>query len=94
MQCLKLALTFILCTVSIISCVCWVKSAVAEVLEKIGDPAKGVVGSHLVYGDESGKAIDLIETAKQQSKWNKLAAAFAAVASICQAALVVLPSAQ
>lgn len=94
MKYLSLILTIVLCGASIISCFFWVKSAVAEVPRRMADPEKGIPASHLTYGDEKGKEIDLIETAKQQSKWNKFAAAFAAVAAISQAILVVIPSAQ
>ncbi|NMZ56544.1 MULTISPECIES: hypothetical protein [Pseudomonas chlororaphis group] len=77
---LKLLLTVLLCISSIISCFCWAKSALAKV------PAK-VPGTILVWTDESGFQTDLAATAKAQTKWNQIAAAFASVAAITQGIL-------
>lgn len=83
MNSLKLWLTVTLCACSIISCFCWAKSALATV------PAK-IPGSHLVWVDDNGFETDLVATAQAQTRWNRVAAAFASVAAIAQAALVVI----
>jgi hypothetical protein len=83
MYSLKLLLTVLLCACSLISCLCWAKSALAKV------PAK-IPGSHLVWTDESGFETDLVATAQTQTKWNKVAAAFASVAAIAQGALAAI----
>lgn len=75
----KLLITILLCASAILSCICWVKSALAHV------PA--TVSSRLVYTSENGLKTDLTATAAMQSSWNRWAAGFGACAAICQAVL-------
>jgi hypothetical protein len=80
MLCFKLLVTILLCSSAIVSCVFWGKSAMARA------PAARL-GSTLIYVDEEGGETDLIATAALQGRWNKWAAAFAAIAALCQSIL-------
>lgn len=83
METFKTVVTIVLCVSAIISAFCWAKSAAAKV------PAK-FPGSRLVWKDEDGSQTDLVETAKKQGKWNKIAAIFASIAAVAQAILPLL----
>ncbi|MBO0369436.1 hypothetical protein GIB23_20375 [Pseudomonas putida] len=84
MEHLKTGLVAFLCLTSAFSAFSWAKSATAHV------PAK-IPGSIIVWEHEDGTQTDLKATMDKQSKWNKIAAAFAAVAAVTQAGLALLP---
>lgn len=84
MEHLKTALMTLLCLTSVASAFSWAKSAVAHV------PAK-FPGSTVVWKHEDGSQTDLKATMEKQSRWNKIAAAFAAVAAVTQAVLALIP---
>ena len=84
---IKLGLTAMMCLFAILSCICWVKSATASAgVKEAKDENPGTI---LEFFDETG-SIDVIATAKVQARWNKWAAAFAAVAALAQAALALV----
>ncbi len=84
MESWKIAVNAALCVSAIISAGCWAMSAVAHVPPK-------PKGTFIVWTDEAGRQTDVSATVEKQAKWNKVAAAFASLAALLQAALVVLP---
>lgn len=87
MEKIKLGLTAMMCLFAILSCICWVKSATASA--EVKEAKDGKPGTILVFYDEAG-SIDVIATAKVQARWNRWAAAFAAVAALAQAVLALV----
>jgi hypothetical protein len=80
---LKLVLTVLLCGTAFASCYFWIKSATVTVPVAEDDGWTGV----LLSKDGKKGPVDVLATAEAQTRWNKWAAAFAAVAAVCQAAL-------
>lgn len=80
----KLGFTILVALFSLGSCFLWVKSATAAVLhDEAADSWSGVL---LTRVSKKG-TVDILKTAEEQTKWNKLAAGFAAAAAISQVAL-------
>jgi hypothetical protein len=85
----KVALALTLAA-SVVSALCWVMSARAEVRAKPGTAGVGaLLGGDIVIKNASGQRIDLIDTMAMQSKWNRWAAIFAALATSAQVLTVV-----
>lgn len=80
----KLIFTIFVGMFSLGSCLLWVKSATVQVLhEESSDRWTGV----LLTKSTADGTVDILKTAEDQTKWNKLAAGFAAAAAICQVVL-------
>lgn len=79
MESVETALKVVLCASSAISAASWAISAATNV------PAT-FPRSRLIWRHEDGSRTDLVETAKHQGKWNKIAAIFASVAAASQTA--------
>ncbi|VVN84274.1 hypothetical protein [Pseudomonas fluorescens] len=78
-------LTIVVSLLSLVSGGFWIRSATARVLhddEKTDDVG---MKPFAIVDNEGGDALDVLETAKLQSKWNRLAAWFAGGAAIAQA---------
>ncbi|CAI2797054.1 hypothetical protein K7402_04865 [Pseudomonas fluorescens group sp.] len=77
-------LTAVVSLLTLISGVFWIRSATARVLH---DPSRrdgaGMLSSAIV-DDSGGMNVDVLETAKLQSRWNKWAAMFAGAAALVQ----------
>jgi hypothetical protein len=72
------------------SAFCWVMSAKAEVAAKPDTAGFGaLLGGDIVIKNAAGQRIDLIDTIAMQSKWNRWAAVFAAIATGAQVLAVV-----
>lgn len=81
----KLAFTVLVALFSLGSCCLWVKSATVEVFhDESADSWSGVL---LTKSTKKG-TVDILKTAEEQTKWNKLAAGCAAAAAICQVVLM------
>lgn len=66
----------------VVSAFCWVMSARAEVAAKPDTAGVGaLLGGNIVIKNAAGQRIDLIDTMAMQSKWNRWAAMFAALAT-------------
>ncbi len=71
----------------IVAAVLWFCAASVKVpfaWPKRGEINDGIAMFTGEYGDKS-KTIDVLMTAQKQTRWNKLAAAAAAIAAVCQA---------
>ncbi len=80
----KLVFTVLVAGFSLGSCLLWVKSATVEVIHD--ESSSGMAGVLLTKESSKGR-VDILKTADEQTKWNKLAAGCAATAAICQVAL-------
>ncbi|MCD5970727.1 hypothetical protein [Pseudomonas quasicaspiana] len=91
MQDLKTWCNMLLCLCSIMSCYFWIRSATATV--RAPEPQglnEGSLGMVLSSQDSKGR-YDVLATGKLQNKWNKFAAAFAALAAFFQTVQAALP---
>lgn len=79
-------LTAAVSVLTLISGVFWIRSATVHVLY---DPSRrdrdGMLAAALI-DDSDGVHVDVLETVRLQSKWNKWAALFAGLAAMLQAA--------
>lgn len=90
MESVKDVFTLVLCASSAVSCAFWVRSATAKAPYKAKQDASGMLEASISFKTERGH-FDVLETAELQTKWNKWAAGFAAIAAISQAVLSYLP---
>lgn len=91
MENLKALVTFVLCVSSVISCALWVRSATVKAPYVPKRDASGMWEASISVQTESGH-FDVLETAELQTKWNKWAAGFAAIAAVSQAILAYIPA--
>lgn len=63
----------------------WLQSTRVKVLDQ---DLKVYSGAAIVLDDET----EIIETARQQTKWSKRAACAAAISALCQSVILLLPS--
>jgi len=87
---LKDIFTISLCFFSALSCWFWIKSACVTVPSVESRDGSPLSGAFKISTDEGDGKIDVLKTGREQNKWNKRAAASAALAALFQ----VLQSAQ
>lgn len=90
LQFFKMAAPGAACLFSIISCLCWARSASAKVKYSVEYYAREGGGSTQVEWDDQGRRVDLNRTAELRGKWNTAAAAAASCAAFFQALTLAL----
>jgi len=78
-------LTIAVSLLSLVSGGFWIRSATARVLHYDEKADEFGMKPFAIVDNADGEALDVLETAKLQSKWNRLAAWFAGGAAIAQA---------
>jgi hypothetical protein len=91
MENLKAFFTLVLCVSSVISCLLWVRSATVKAPYKPKQDESGMWEMSISVKTDKGH-FDVLETAELQTKWNKWAAGFAAIAAVSQAILSYIPA--
>jgi len=74
-----------------ISAILWIKSSCVKLPYKEKKDRFGLIPSSITDEDEDGTIIDVLETAKEQTKWNKWAALAAGLAAFSQVIATVIP---
>lgn len=78
-------LTVAVSLLSLASGILWIRSATARVIHDEDKTDEEGMKPFAIVDNVAGKTVDVLESAKLQAKWNRLAAWFAGGAAIAQA---------